>query len=337
MAGFSSRTFDSVNIGELMRRMDETSSEGLSEHSQRALETDMRYWAGYLETRFRGADRLGFEVIITFIKDHYDGLPKRVDGKLVRLGLKKELGTQKLTTINRKLTSLSRACKLLGLANPLSHPKVKVFREELKRRSLGEGKRPKGKKPITLEVLDAVLGTCDLDCMKGRRDHALLLVAWASGGRRRSELARATLDELTLLPDGFALTLPPSRRSVFDESLTVPIKGRAAESLRAYLEAAQLTDGPIFRSVLRSGELQDKGISAQMVNLILKERLRQAGYDAREYGAHSLRAGFLMEGGKQRMALSDLMAMSGHRTASHAIRYHRAGAAMDNPAALMAG
>ena len=84
-------------------------------------------------------------------------------------------------------------------------------------------------------------------------------------------------------------------------------------------------------------ELQDKGISAQMVNLILKERLRQAGYDAREYGAHSLRAGFLMEGGKQRMALSDLMAMSGHRTASHAIRYHRAGAAMDNPAALMAG
>ena len=89
--------------------------------------------------------------------------------------------------------------------------------------------------------------------------------------------------------------------------------------------------------MLRSGELQDKGISAQMVNLILKERLRQAGYDAREYGAHSLRAGFLMEGGKQRMALSDLMAMSGHRTASHAIRYHRAGAAMDNPAALMAG
>ena len=89
--------------------------------------------------------------------------------------------------------------------------------------------------------------------------------------------------------------------------------------------------------MLRSGELQNKGISAQMVNLILKERLRQAGYDARDYGAHSLRAGFLMEGGKQRMALSDLMAMSGHRTASHAIRYHRAGAAMDNPAALMAG
>ena len=126
-------------------------------------------------------------------------------------------------------------------------------------------------------------------------------------------------------------------KSVFDESLTVPIKGRAAESFKAYLDGAGITEGPIFRSVLRSGELQDKGISPQMVNLILKERLRQAGYDAREYGAHSLRAGFLMEGGKQRMALSDLMAMSGHRTASHAIRYHRAGAAMDNPAALMAG
>lgn len=312
-------------------------SQGLSDDSKRAFETDMRYWAGYLETRLKGQERLGHEVILTFIKDHYDGLPKRVDAKLVRMGLKKELGTQKLTTINRKLTSLGRLCKLSGYPNPLAHPKVKVYREELKRRALGEGKRPEAKQPITLEVLEAVLATCDLDCMKGRRDHALLLVAWASGGRRRSELAQAEMDAITLLPDGFALTLPPSRRSVFDESLTVPIKGRAAESLRAYLEAAQVTDGPIFRSVLRSGELQDKGITAQMVNLILKERLRQAGYDAREYGAHSLRAGFLMEGGKQRMALSDLMAMSGHRTASHAIRYHRAGAAMDNPAALMAG
>ncbi len=297
----------------------------------------MRYWQGYLELRFRGKERLGHEIVITFITDHYDGLPKRVDAKLVRMGLKKELGTQKLTTINRKLTSLARASKLSGEPNPLAHAKVKVFREELKRRALSEGKRPTTKEPITLSVLDALLTTCDLESAKGRRDHALLLVAWASGGRRRSELARATVDELTLLPDGFALTLPPSRRSVFDESLTVPIKGRAAESLKAYLDGADITEGPIFRSVLRSGELQDKGISAQMVNLILKERLRLAGFDARNYGAHSLRAGFLMEGGKQRMALSDLMAMSGHRTASHAIRYHRAGAAMDNPAALMAG
>ena len=70
------------------------------------------------------------------------------------------------------------------------------------------------------------------------------------GGRRRSELARATLDELTLLPDGFALTLPPSRKSVFDESLTVPIKGRAAESFKAYLDG--ITEGPISASKRRA-------------------------------------------------------------------------------------
>ena len=43
------------------------------------------------------------------------------------------------------------------------HPKVKVYREELKQRALGEGKRPEAKQPITLEVLEAVLATCDLE------------------------------------------------------------------------------------------------------------------------------------------------------------------------------
>ena len=64
-------------------------SQGLSDDSKRAFETDMRYWAGYLETRLKGQERLGHEVILTFIKDHYDGLPKRVDAKLVRMGAQK--------------------------------------------------------------------------------------------------------------------------------------------------------------------------------------------------------------------------------------------------------
>ena len=141
------------------------------------------YWAGYLyiETRLKGQERLGHEVVLTFIKDHYDGLPKRVDAKLVRMGSRKSWAPRNSPPSTVSSPRLGASASSRAYPNPLAHPKVKVYREELKRRALGEGKRPEAKQPITLEVLEAVLATCDLDCMKGRRDHALLLVAWASG------------------------------------------------------------------------------------------------------------------------------------------------------------
>ncbi|MBP0644372.1 hypothetical protein J8J17_21495, partial [Mycobacterium tuberculosis] len=43
--------------------------------------------------------------------------------------------------------------------------------------------------------------TCDTS-LKGKRDRALLYFAFASGGRRRSEVAEATVNHLTRLPEG---------------------------------------------------------------------------------------------------------------------------------------
>ncbi|KRB98782.1 hypothetical protein ASE11_10590 [Hydrogenophaga sp. Root209] len=49
---------------------------------------------------------------------------------------------------------------------------------------------PKKKDALTKGPLQLVLVTCD-DSLKGKRDRTLLLFAWASGERRRSEVAAA--------------------------------------------------------------------------------------------------------------------------------------------------
>ena len=49
---------------------------------------------------------------------------------------------------------------------------------------------------VTSDVLEKLLHTCVLERFVDVRDRALLLVAFASGGRRRSEVARLRVEQL---------------------------------------------------------------------------------------------------------------------------------------------
>jgi integrase len=59
--------------------------------------------------------------------------------------------------------------------------------------------RPRGRKSqkaVTADILAALLKTCDGKKLVDLRDRALLLTAFASGGRRRSEIAALRLEQL---------------------------------------------------------------------------------------------------------------------------------------------
>ena len=53
------------------------------------------------------------------------------------------------------------------------------------------------------------------------------------------------------------------------------------------------------------------------------------------FGAHSLRSGFVTEAGKQGVPLPVVMAMTEHRSVASVIGYFQAGAAEDNPPARL--
>lgn len=60
------------------------------------------------------------------------------------------------------------------------------------------------------EPLEELLATCD-DSLVGQRDRALLLFAWASGGRRRSEVTSATVESLQRITGGYVYDLARSQ------------------------------------------------------------------------------------------------------------------------------
>ena len=66
----------------------------------------------------------------------------------------------------------------------------------LSRAAVKRGERPHKKTAITRPELESLLATCD-DSLEGLRDAALLLFGFASGGRRRSEIAAADLRDLS--------------------------------------------------------------------------------------------------------------------------------------------
>jgi integrase len=98
--------------------------------------------------------------------------------------------------------------------------------------------------------------------------------------------------------------------------------GRAAIALHEWMQAANLTSGPIFREVRKDGSIGANPLPPQSVNLILKKRCRMAGLDPAEFSAHGLRSGFLTQAGQDGIPLVDAMRQSSHKSVQQAARYY---------------
>lgn len=126
-----------------------------------------------------------------------------------------------------------------------------------------------------------LLASCD-DSLRGLRDQALLLFAWASGGRRRSEVAGADMRFLRAVAGGeFIYTLSHSKTNQSGTDAPEnhkPVTGRAAIALRAWLDAACITEGPIFRRIRKGGHVAEPLTPAAVRNIV-KERCALAGVE----------------------------------------------------------
>lgn len=284
-------------------------------------------------------------VVIQFIVDHLARhgesalaweLPSTLDVALVDAGLKQRLGPLKLSTISHRLAVLSKAHQWRRVVNPCEQPAVRHLIARARRAAVKRGERPAKKTAITQAELAALLATCD-GSLTGLRDRALLLFAFASGGRRRSEVASADLRDLRQVGErAFVYHLGHSKTQQAGPSATStpdkPLLGPAADALTAWLAAAQLAEGPIFRRLWR--HRVGDGLSPASVATIVQRRAALAGLEG-DFGAHSLRSGFVTEGGRQGIALPALMAMTEHRSVGSVIGYFQAGGVTENPAARL--
>jgi integrase len=65
---------------------------------------------------------------------------------------------------------------------------------------------------------------------------------------------------------------------------------------------------------------------------IVKRRAQLAGLEG-DFGAHSLRSGFVTEAGRQNVPMKEAMAMTGHRSVQTFLRYFQTGAVQQSRAA----
>jgi integrase len=222
-----------------------------------------------------------------------------------------------------RVSVLSKVHKIDGVTNPCEQVRVRELLSKTRRGYVKRGALPKKKPALTREPLEALLETCDASLV-GLRDRALLLFAFSSGGRRRSEVTSATMENTRRDGGAFVFTLTHSKTNqagIDRAENDKPIAGRAAHAMTAWLAATKIKAGPIFRRV-RRGNVIGEPLSPAAVRDIVKKRCVLAGIEE-GFSAHSLRSGFVTEAGRQQIPLGETMALTGHRSMASVVGYFR--------------
>jgi site-specific recombinase XerD len=217
------------------------------------------------------------------------------------------------STVARRGSGIRLLHRAAGFDTPTSS---EVVRSTLKgiRRSLGVA--PLQKAPATVEVvLDLVKHVPDN--LRGLRDRALLLFAFASACRR-SELSALLVSDLVEVQEGLRVTIRKSKGDQEGEGQEIAIvRGRKAcpvKAMKAWLEAACITNGPVFRRMRRGGVVLSEPLRAQGIAEVVKHYAEKAGYDPDAFSGHSLRSGFLTSAAARGASVFKLMEVSRHKS-----------------------
>ena len=324
--------------------------EGESPNTVRSYASALRYWAAWFRLRYRAALALPVPVpaVLQFLVDHVQrssdagalvhDLPPAIDHALVNGGFKAALGAPALNTVLHRLSVLSKAHQMRDVINPTRDPAVQELVRRIRRAYAARGDRPDRKTALTKDPLEAMLATCT-DGLMGIRDRALLLFGFASGGRRRSEIANAVMENLVKIDDQtylYRLTHSKTDQAGTEHNTDAdkPIVGVAAEALTGWLQASGVTTGAIFRRIRKTKAVEP--LSGQAVGLIVKRRAALASLEG-DFGAHSLRSGYVTEAGRQNVPIKEAMGLTGHRSLVTFMRYFQTGAVQQTRAANLFG
>lgn len=324
--------------GEILRKARKIVEDGTPENTKRAFASDLAYWRAWCAAKgFAPSLPYSSETVITFIVEHVEGLEDEVDRALVASRTKRDFGPHAISTIRRRIAMLSTAHDAAGLPNPCADRQVAKLLARAGRAVAHNGWTPKKKAAAQLEVLEALLATCGTSEPHDIRDRALLLFGFSSGGRRRSEIAAASYDRLERHGSDFVYNMGLTKTSQDEDAGAVPIAGRAAEAMEAWLDLRGDEPGPLFMPILPNGVIERHAMHPESVSLVVNRRAERAGLDARKYTGHSLRAGFLTEAGLQGVDLLEAMQLSQHKSMNVAGGYYRAGNGLRNRGAKLAG
>ena len=234
----------------------------------------------------------------------------------------------KISTLRRRLVSISMVHKLKGYYLDTKHP---IIVENLMGIRRVKGSIQIGKKPLLikhLKILINVINEQKTDDLKQLRDKSIILIGFG-GGFRRSELISIDYEDLEFVPEGLKITIRKSKTDQFGEGMIKGLPYFTNENfcpvvnLKKWLEISKIQSGPIFRRFSKGSSLTDNRLTDQSVVLLMKKYLNLAGIENKNFAGHSLRSGFATVAADSGADERSIMAMTGHKTTQMVRRYIR--------------
>jgi integrase len=86
------------------------------------------------------------------------------------------------------------------------------------------------------------------------------------------------------------------------------------QAVQAWLQAAGITSGPVFRSVAKGNRIGRDRLSDRAVANVVKDGAERVGLDAAQFSGHSLRSGFLTSAARRGASIFKMMDVSRHKS-----------------------
>lgn len=234
-------------------------------------------------------------------------------------------------TLERRLVAIGRAHVAQECTNPCQAELVRLTLRGI-RRTYG---RPQRRAlALTKEQLTTIVSSLG-DSLRDCRDRALLLIGFY-GAFRRSELCLIDCRSITRSKEGILITIRKSKTDQEKKGRDVAIRREEGalcpvSAVEAWLEVSEIADGPIFRPIDRVARISGSTLSGDAVSIILKKRIKAAGYESSNYSGHSLRAGFVTAAVNAGVPTWRIRQQTGHTTDMMLDRYIRQAEAFSDP------
>ena len=246
--------------------------------------------------------------------------------KIVAIYLTHLSKSSKMSTLRRRLVSISVVHKMKGFYLDTKHP---VIIENLLGIKRVKGTIQKGKKPLLINHLKAIINVIHeqkINEFIKFRDKSIMLIGFG-GGFRRSELISIDFEDLEFVSEGLKINLKRSKTDQFGEGM---IKGIPffdnenycpVKNLNKWLSLSKIKKGAIFRRFTKGSKISENRLTDQTVVLIIKKYLKLAGIESSNFSGHSLRSGFATAAADSGADERSIMAMTGHKTTQMVRRY----------------
>lgn len=250
----------------------------------------------------------------------------------------------KVSTIERRLTSIAVAHRFAKVASPTRSVEVTTAMKGIRRSKAKAGETVTQKEAAVTAIIRAMVRDLT-DAPADLRDRALLLLGFA-GAFRRSELVALNVRDVKFSREGLVVTVRMSKTDqegagqekgipYGSNPMTCPV--RALEDWLEHAHIKDAPDAPIFRPITRHGKIRDRRLTDRSVALIVKGAALRAGLDADHFAGHSLRSGLATAAARAGVSERAIMNQTGHKSVTVARRYIRRGSLFNDNAAAQVG